>query len=68
MSDYLEFSLTQNNATFSFQSPPPQNDTKFKIFIGGTTPDTDEDVLKDHFSQYGSIVDCVIMKHPQTNR
>ncbi|XP_070546973.1 heterogeneous nuclear ribonucleoproteins A2/B1-like isoform X2 [Ptychodera flava] len=39
-----------------------------KLFIGGLSYDTNEDSLKAHFSQWGEIVDCVVMKDPQSRR
>lgn len=39
-----------------------------KIFIGGIHPDTTEDSLKEHFAQYGNIIDHVIIKDPNTKR
>lgn len=33
-----------------------------KIFIGGLNWETQEEDLKEYFSQWGTIVDCVIMK------
>eukprot|EP00397_Hematodinium_sp_SG-2012_P015036 GEMP01015306.1.p1 GENE.GEMP01015306.1~~GEMP01015306.1.p1 ORF type:complete len:631 (+),score=132.82 GEMP01015306.1:217-2109(+) len=33
-----------------------------KLFIGGISPITTTDVLKDHFSRYGKVVDCVVMQ------
>lgn len=26
------------------------------------------DMLRDHFSKYGQVVDCVVMKNPQTGK
>jgi len=39
-----------------------------KIFIGGLNYNTTEDTLKEHFSQYGELVDVVVMKFPDTKR
>lgn len=39
-----------------------------KLFIGGLDYKTTEDTLKAHFSQWGEIVDCVVMRDPQTKR
>jgi len=39
-----------------------------KIFIGGLNYNTTEDTLKEHFSQYGELVDIVVMKFPDTKR
>ena len=39
-----------------------------KLFIGGLTPLTTEAKLKDFYSQWGEIVDVVVMKDGRTNR
>jgi len=35
-----------------------------KLFIGGLTRNTTTKMLRDHFSQYGRILDCVAMVQP----
>merc|ERR1712001_578433 len=39
-----------------------------KIFIGGLNYNSTEESLKNHFSQYGELVDVVVMKFPDTKR
>lgn len=39
-----------------------------KLFIGGLSYETDEDSLRAHFEQWGEIVDCVVMRDPNTKR
>jgi RNA recognition motif-containing protein len=39
-----------------------------KIFIGGLNYNTTEDGLKEHFGQFGTLVDVVVMKFPDTKR
>ncbi|GFS89041.1 hypothetical protein NPIL_473461 [Nephila pilipes] len=39
-----------------------------KLFIGGLNYKTSEETLKSYFSKYGEIVDCVVMKDPNTRR
>ena len=39
-----------------------------KLFIGGLDYKTTEETLKAHFAQWGDIVDCVVMRDPQTKR
>lgn len=39
-----------------------------KLFIGGLDYKTSEDTLKAHFEKWGDIVDCVVMRDPQTKR
>ena len=39
-----------------------------KLFIGGLDYKTTEETLRKHFEQWGDIVDCVVMRDPQTKR
>lgn len=39
-----------------------------KVFLGGLAQTTTEDMVKDYFSQYGTIIDCVVMKDKATGR
>lgn len=39
-----------------------------KMFIGGLTYATTDDMLKEFYSQYGEVVDCVVMKDPSTKK
>ncbi|VDP01974.1 unnamed protein product [Soboliphyme baturini] len=39
-----------------------------KLFIGGITPNTTDEVLKEYYSQYGEVKDVVVMKDPNTKR
>ncbi|KER27735.1 hypothetical protein X801_08265 [Opisthorchis viverrini] len=39
-----------------------------KLFIGGLTPQTTETMLKDFYSQWGEIVDVVVMKDSVSHR
>jgi len=39
-----------------------------KLFIGGLSYDTTEVSLKDYFSQWGDIKDCVVMRDSQSKR
>ena len=39
-----------------------------KLFIGGLNYDTDEKSLRSHFETWGEIVDCIVMRDPQTKR
>ena len=38
------------------------------MFIGGLSWETTHDNLLRHFSRYGEVVDCVVMKNPETGR
>ncbi|KAL3320777.1 hypothetical protein Ciccas_000548 [Cichlidogyrus casuarinus] len=57
------------------QMPPRRNEhndrktEQFrKLFIGGLPPQTTEETLKHFYSQWGELVDCVVMKDPKTKR
>lgn len=39
-----------------------------KLFIGGLDYKTTEETLRSHFENWGEIVDCVVMRDPQTKR
>lgn len=39
-----------------------------KLFIGGISWDTDDQRLKEYFSNYGEVVEAVIMKDRNTGR
>uniref|UniRef100_T1IVB1 RRM domain-containing protein n=1 Tax=Strigamia maritima TaxID=126957 RepID=T1IVB1_STRMM len=39
-----------------------------KLFIGGLDYKSTEDSLKKHFEQWGEIVDCVVMRDPNTKK
>jgi len=41
---------------------------KGKMFIGGLSWETTHDNLLRHFTRYGEVVDCVVMKNPETGR
>eukprot|EP00446_Apocalathium_sp_SHHI-4_P025088 CAMPEP_0177257190 /NCGR_PEP_ID=MMETSP0367-20130122/57390_1 /TAXON_ID=447022 ORGANISM="Scrippsiella hangoei-like, Strain SHHI-4" /NCGR_SAMPLE_ID=MMETSP0367 /ASSEMBLY_ACC=CAM_ASM_000362 /LENGTH=432 /DNA_ID=CAMNT_0018711219 /DNA_START=57 /DNA_END=1355 /DNA_ORIENTATION=+ len=44
--------------------PPTSASRPVKLFIGGLTRNTTTKLLRDHFSQYGRILDCVAMVQP----
>lgn len=39
-----------------------------KLFIGGLNYKTTEETLKSHFEKWGEIVDCVVMRDPNSRR
>lgn len=39
-----------------------------KIFVGGLSWQTTTDTLRQYFSRYGDVVDCMVMKDPTTKR
>ncbi|XP_071081765.1 heterogeneous nuclear ribonucleoprotein A3 homolog 2-like [Haliotis cracherodii] len=46
----------------------PEHEQFRKLFIGGLSYETTEESLKTHFEQWGQIVDCVVMRDPETKR
>lgn len=39
-----------------------------KLFIGGLDYKTSEATLKQHFEKFGDVIDCVVMREPQSKR
>ncbi len=39
-----------------------------KLFLGGLNYTTTEDSLTSYFSQWGSLVDCIVMRFPDSRR
>lgn len=39
-----------------------------KLFIGGLDWKTSEETLRRHFEKFGDVIDCVVMRDPQTKR
>uniref|UniRef100_A0A3Q2US19 Heteroous nuclear ribonucleoprotein A0 n=1 Tax=Haplochromis burtoni TaxID=8153 RepID=A0A3Q2US19_HAPBU len=39
-----------------------------KLFVGGLNVDTDDDGLRKHFEQYGTLTDCVVVVNKQLQR
>ncbi|VDN53238.1 unnamed protein product [Dracunculus medinensis] len=39
-----------------------------KMFIGGLSSSTTDETLKEYYSQWGELVDCVVMRDPSTKR
>lgn len=46
----------------------PNSEPFRKLFIGGLSYETTDESLKEYFGQWGEIVDCVVMKDPQSKR
>ena len=46
----------------------PESVQMRKLFIGGLNYSTTEDEMREHFSQFGELVDCVIMKFNDSGR
>merc|ERR1711862_16614 len=61
--------------TFNFSAswkmrpaPESKEDQGKKLFVGGINHKTEEKTLREYFSQYGEIVDVVVMKDSQTGK
>uniref|UniRef100_A0A915JKR7 RRM domain-containing protein n=1 Tax=Romanomermis culicivorax TaxID=13658 RepID=A0A915JKR7_ROMCU len=39
-----------------------------KLFIGGLSASTDDEMLKEYYSQWGRLIDFIVMKDPVTKR
>ena len=39
-----------------------------KLFVGGLNLRTTEETFREHFSQFGELVDCVVMTDPYTKK
>ncbi|XP_051920971.1 heterogeneous nuclear ribonucleoprotein A0-like [Hippocampus zosterae] len=44
------------------------SDQLCKLFVGGLNVDTDDDGLRKHFEQFGSLTDCVVVVNKQLQR
>lgn len=46
----------------------PEDDHLRKMFLGGLTPNTNEEMVRQFYYQFGEIDDVVIMRDPATKR
>ncbi|XP_032994456.1 heterogeneous nuclear ribonucleoprotein A1 isoform X4 [Lacerta agilis] len=53
--------------TLLFQSPKEPEQLR-KLFIGGLSFETTDESLRNHFEQWGTLTDCVVMRDPNTKR
>ncbi|CAG5135750.1 unnamed protein product [Candidula unifasciata] len=53
---------------YSDDGGDPNSEQFRKLFVGGLSYETTEDSLRAHFEQWGEIVDCVVMRDPNTKR
>ena len=49
-------------------TPQKEPEMKRKLFLGYLNNSTTEEGIKKHFEKYGKIVDCVVMKFPETKK
>lgn len=55
-----------NDGKTHHQSDEPEQIRK--LFIGGLDYKTSEDTLRQHFEKFGDVIDCVVMREPQSKR
>ena len=46
----------------------PEPKSLRKVFVGGLHLRTSEETFKEHFNQFGELVDCVVMTDPYTKK
>jgi len=46
----------------------PEAEQNRKLFVGGLSYDTNDDSFRQHFEQWGEVVDCVIMRDRETKK
>ncbi len=39
-----------------------------KLFLGGLTYNTTDEMLREFYGQWGELVDCIVMRDPNTKR
>ncbi|CAD7673396.1 unnamed protein product [Nyctereutes procyonoides] len=47
---------------------PKEPEQLWKLFIGGLSFETTYESLRSHFEQWGMLLDCVVMRDPNTKR
>uniref|UniRef100_H0XI54 RRM domain-containing protein n=1 Tax=Otolemur garnettii TaxID=30611 RepID=H0XI54_OTOGA len=47
---------------------PKEPEQLRKLFIGGLSFETTDDSLREHFENWGTLTDCVVMRDPQTKK
>ncbi|KAM9040067.1 LOW QUALITY PROTEIN: uncharacterized protein AAG666_009044, partial [Megaptera novaeangliae] len=47
---------------------PKEPEQLRKLFIGGLSFETTDDSLREHFEEWGTLTDCVVIRDPQTKR
>ncbi|XP_044299200.1 heterogeneous nuclear ribonucleoprotein A1 isoform X2 [Varanus komodoensis] len=47
---------------------PKEPEQLRKLFIGGLSFETTDESLRNHFEQWGTLTDCVVMRDPNTKR
>ncbi|GMS88679.1 hypothetical protein PENTCL1PPCAC_10854, partial [Pristionchus entomophagus] len=39
-----------------------------KLFIGGISPTTTEEMMREFYGKFGTVTDCIAMRDPVTNK
>ena len=52
----------------TFKMPGSEPKSMRKLFVGGLNLRTTEETFREHFSQFGELVDCVVMTDPYTKK
>ena len=53
-------------AVTSKSESPKEPEQLWKLFIGGLSFETTHESLRTHFEQWGTLMDCVVMREPNT--
>ncbi|OON23713.1 hypothetical protein X801_00373 [Opisthorchis viverrini] len=64
---YTKLSLTKRQASLGMENGVDSNDPG-KMFIGGLSPTTTADKLREYFQRFGEVKECMIMRDPLTKR
>ncbi|TXG68587.1 hypothetical protein EZV62_003522 [Acer yangbiense] len=65
---YSQFKQSIDNNNMIDNNRYEKNDSAGKLFVGGVSWETTEDAFADYFSQYGEIVDSILMMDRYTGR
>ncbi|XP_011829279.1 PREDICTED: heterogeneous nuclear ribonucleoprotein A1-like [Mandrillus leucophaeus] len=55
-------------AIISKSESPKEPEQRRRLFIGGLSFETTDESLRSHFEQWGMLMDCVVMRDPNTKR
>ncbi|KAG5449974.1 Chromatin assembly complex, subunit 3, partial [Clonorchis sinensis] len=64
---YTKLSLTKRQSSLGMENGVDSNDPG-KMFIGGLSPTTTADKLREYFQRFGEVKECMIMRDPLTKR
>ncbi|XP_023299239.1 ribonucleoprotein RB97D isoform X1 [Lucilia cuprina] len=58
----------KENGQLHSQTKPPADDHLRKMFLGGLSPNSTEESVRAFYSQFGEVIDVIIMRDPTTKR